>query len=427
VLILLALGCATLFGVSGAAASPRYAAATIHKISACGYVASKAGTYSLTKSIKDSGDGSCITLDASNVTLNLNSHTITGSGSDACIDVEGGSSSAYSNEVIVGGTQAKPTRRNKHPKPPKPATLTNCERGVNVNSTIGTKASYLTIVAPADFGVFANTAHRMTLSNIDVPLKANDASGFYLEHGAKNVVTHSTVGNNGAEDSFYALLETGDTFSYDTARITRGNADSDGVGFHEYECSRDTYSHDTVSGQRNGFDFDESGFGTVTATYNSAKGPHDIANSTGFLANEAYVATGQPSSLHSVFSHNSATGFQDDFYDTTPDRPSAVAETWTDNTAGKYTEYGFYIYFPIKFTVTGNIADANPTGKKYAGGTTDGFYFDNTSATQRFAKFAKNEAYDSAYGYYSNGDVLHGQGNIAKRNKHNFHDVANTR
>ena len=150
----------------------------------------------LTKPVTDSGNGPCITLDGNNITLNLDSHTIVGTGTDTCILVEGGSSTAHRNEAIVGGTTARP------------ATLTNCDRGVNVNLTSGTTAKYLNIFAPVSFGVFANAARGMVLSTITVPLQKNDASGFYFEHGANNVVTHATVGNNGAEDSFYAFAET---------------------------------------------------------------------------------------------------------------------------------------------------------------------------------------------------------------------------
>ena len=162
----------------------------------------------------------------------------------------------------------------------------------------------------------------------------------------------------------------------------------------------------------------------MTATYDTAKAPSDADSSYGFYVDGAFRKSAK-SPVDTLISHNTATGFQDTFYDTTPDRADEVAEKWIDNTADNYLEYGFYIYYPTKYVVTGNVADANTSGKKYTGGTTDGFYFDDAYATKLFSSFAKNQAYDSEYGYYSNGDTVHGTGNIAKRNQHKFYNVAN--
>jgi hypothetical protein len=402
-------------GVSTAAAAPRHAAAEVHKIWTCGYVATKPGTYRLAKSIPDSGDGPCITLNGKGIRLTLNSHTITGTGTDTCISVKGEASSRHADDVIVGGTKAKPAK------------LTGCARGLDIALTARTRARDLKIVGPTSFGVFASEARHMILSRITVVLHADDAAGgFHLEHGANNLVAFSTVYNNGAYDSFLAEAETVDTFAYDLATVTSPGAGAGGVGFHEYECSRDIYFRNTSVGELDGFNFDESGFGTVAATYNTAKGPSDAESSNGFYVNEAYTASDPASTFRTLISHNTATGFQDDFYDTTTDAASAIPERWLDNTARKYAEYGFYIYYPTKYTLTGNVADANPSGKKYAGGTTYGFYFDQASAGQPFANFSKNAAYDSEWGYYSNGYAVHGKDNVAKRNQNASHDVTLT-
>lgn len=407
-LTLLAIG----FGVSNAAAAPKHAAATVHKIWKCGYVATKPGVYSLARSVTDSGDGPCITLNGNKITLFLEAHTITGTGTDTCLDVEGDGSKRNTDELIVGGTAKRP------------ANLTGCKRGLNVNFTARTHVRYLKIAASTSFAVFTSDARNMVLKDVNVRLAADAvAGGIHLEHGKNNLVTQSTVVNNSAYDAFFAEAETDDSFTYDVAKATAKDADVDGDGFHEYECARDTYFHDMSLEQFDGFDLDESGSGAVYATYNTATGPSDTESSYGIFVGEAYDIANPASTFRTLVANNRMSGFQDDFYDTTADRPSVVPERWIDNTADNYVEYGFYIYYPMKYTLTGNVADGNTSGKKYAGGSTDGFYFEQASADQPFAAFSKNAAYDSEYGYYSNGDVVSGKNNVSKRNKYRPYDV----
>ncbi len=413
-LTLLAVACAAGIGASTAAAASQHAA-VVHKISACGYVATAPGTYELTKSITDVGSGNCITLNGNNITLYLNAHTITGTGNDTCVFVEGAGTAESVNETIIGGTKAKPETS---------ATLTNCGTGMVVYHTSGTKASNLKIVAPTSIGVVEEIAGGMTLSSISVPLPpaSTTADGFELVAGADNVVTKSTVDSNSSGSGFLAVTEIGDSFTYDTVKNTYNGAGSAGTGFVDAGSSRDTWSHDTSSGQLSGFVLVENGSGPVTATYDTATGPSTNAGSYGFKVIAAYQATDSASRFHTLISHNKSTGFQYGFFDHT-DTSGPVAEKWTNNTADNYSEYGFYIDYPTDYTMTGNVADANTAEMTYAGGSTCGFCLTHALATFPVATFANNQAYDSEYGFNSAGAFVGGKGNIAKRNKYNANNV----
>jgi hypothetical protein len=424
-LTLLAVACAGPLGASKAAAASQHASATVHKISACGYTATAAGTYELTKNLTDAGSGECITLNGSKITLYLDSHTITGTGTDTCIAVVGGASAEYVNDTIVGGTKPKPPKKGtkaKPAKPAKPATLTNCDTGLAIVRTSGTMASNLKIVAPTGTGVASTTAGGMTLSQINVPMQSQTGSvGFAIVDGADNVVTKSTVDTNGTNEAFAAVGEVGDSFTHDSVTNTYSNGSS-GTGFVDVTSSRNTYSHDSSKGQFSGFVFVESGDGPVTATYNSATGQSANANSYGFEVVQAYQQNDYASPFHTLISHNKATGFQYGFFDHS-NTLYAVAEKWTNNTADNYSEYGFWIDYPTDYTMMGNIADANTAGKTYAGGSTCGVCLVHPSPVYPFAAFAHNQAYDSEYGFDSGGAFVGGKGNVAKRNKYNANNV----
>jgi parallel beta helix pectate lyase-like protein len=411
-LTLLAVACAGVLGTSKATAASRHAT-RIHKISACGYITHKAGTYELTKNVTNAGSGPCITLQSDHTTLYLDGHTITGTGTYNCIDVENAGTSLGVNETVIGGTQAKPT---------KTATLQNCKIGLYVYWTSGTMVSHLNIASPTSYGVYAEYAGGMTLSNINVALHANTAYGMYLEYGADNTVTKSTVDNNSSDASFYVNEETGDTFSWDTAKDTYSKAGNAGTGFYDYESARNTFTHDTSNGHFYGFYLYEDAAGPVTATYNKASGPK-TAGSYGFYVYEAFSEDDSGSPFHTVVSHNKVNGFYYGFYDYS-DSSYSVAEKWTNNVADNYTGYGFYIYYPTDYIFTGNIADGNTKTEKYDGSsTTYGIYIYDGYSYYPFGKFANNEAYDSEYGMYSDEYMVGGKGNIAKRNKYNSYAV----
>lgn len=420
-LTMLAVACAAGLGASKATAASQI----VHKITACGYTATQAGTYELTQSVTDSGSGPCITVNGSNITLYLDSHTITGTATDTCILVQGGGPGMIVKDTIVGGKMITPGMKKKaKKKASKPATLTNCQAGLVVVNTSTTMVSNLIIVAPTSVGVVAEVTAGATFSHINVPLHAaNSSPGFILEGGADNVVMNSTVNYDGTSDAFLVEEETGDTFMRDTVNDPYHSTGSTGTGFFDAQSSRNTYSHCTSSGQQNGFSLSPVGYGPVTATYNTATGSSANSGSFGFSITGAFQSADTGATLHTLISHNKSTGFETGFQDQSGPGPGAVAETWTNNTANNYSAIGFLINFPTDYTMTGNIADANTSGKTYGGGTSYGFAFVDASPHNPFAHFSNNQAYDSEYGFYSDALVVGGKGNIAKRNKYNTHYV----
>jgi hypothetical protein len=414
-LTLLAIACAAAVGASSAAAASQHAKATIHKISACGYTATASGTYELTQNVTDSGSGPCITLNGNKITLYLDAHTITGTGTDECILVEGGGTAESVNETVIGGTVKKPK---------KTATLTHCETGLLILRTSGGKASNLKIVAPTNAGVVEDLSGGTLLTNMCVYLGASStASGVILAAGSDNVVTKSMVDSNTSNEGFLASAETGSAFTYDTVKNTYNTGGSTGIGFLDAAGSQNTFSHDSSTGQFTGFLFAESGTGPVTATYDSATGPSANPASYGFEVIGAYRGTNSASPFHTLISHDKSNGFQYGFFDTTSAGGVPLAETWTNNTADNYSEYGFYIDYPTDFTMSGNVADANTSGKTYKGGSTCGFCLAHVAPGSTFASFAKNQAYDNEYGFNASGLFVGGKGNVAKRNKYNAVNV----
>jgi hypothetical protein len=410
-LALLAVACTAGFGASKAAAASLHTSAKVHKITACGYTATAPGTYELTKSLTDAGSGTCILLAGNSITLYLDSHTITGTGTDTCVGVEASGTSLITKDTVIGGTKAKPS---------KSATLSACRYGLYVDWTAGTMASYLNIPSPTSEGVFAEYAGGMMLSNINIPVHSASSYGMYLEYGADNVVTKSKVTCGNSCDGFLAYYEVGDTFSHNTAANTNGG--NSGTGFYDEDSSGNTWTHNASKGSYYGFYLYADTYGPVTATYNTASGP-GTSGSYGFYVYYAFQEADYGSTHHTLISHNKTNGFYYGYYDYSDDAYS-VAEKWTNNTADNYTGYGFYIYYPTDYTFTGNIADAHTASKKYDGtSSTYGFYLYEPYSYYPFAKFASNQAYDSEYGFYSDEYMVGGKGNIAKRNKYNSYDV----
>jgi hypothetical protein len=416
--MLLVAACAAGLGASKAAAASQHATTKVTKISACGFVAHKAGIYELTQSVTDSGS-ECITVAAGNVTLYLDSHTITGSGTDTCIVAAGGVGGTIVKDTVIGGKMPKPKAK---PKASKPATLTHCETGLVFAVTSGATASNLNIVAPASSGsgVVVTESEGANLSHINVPMHTgNSAIGLVLAGGADNVVMNSTVNYDGSHQAFLVEGETGDTFTHDTVNDPYSSG-SAGVGFSDVQSSRDTYSHCSSSGQLDGFNVSSEGDGPVTLTYDKATGSAANASSVGFEITGALQYADSSSPFHTLVSHNKTNGFAIGFEDNNGGIPATPAsEKWIDNTADNYSGAGFEITYPTDYTMTGNIADANTSGKKYTGGTTFGFLLTNVSPAFPFASFANNQAYDSEVGFLSPSAGVGGKGNIAKRNKVN--------
>ncbi len=420
-LALLALACATAFGAADASAAHK---AKVHKISACGAVLTKAGTYELTKSVTDSGNGPCITLSGDNITLYLDSHTITGTGSDVCFMVQGGGTAFNVNETIDGGSMPKPTAKTpKKAKPVKPAKLTGCGLGLEVIRTSRTTVGNLNMVSPVNAGVVAILAAGMNLSHITAAMgTAINAPGFVLQAGGGNVVSDSTVDYDGNQSAFAVGQETNDTFMSDTVKDTYNGNGNAGTGFNDLSSARDTFSHCTSTGQANGFILAPQGAGPVTVTHDSATGSAANGGSFGFSIVGAFEASDSASPFHTLVSHSTAHGFGTGFNDQSAPA-TALAEKWIGNAAYDYSAFGFKIGAASDYTMTGNIADGNTAAKKYVSGSSIGFLLATASSSLPLAQFSNNQAYDSQYGFLAAGTVVSGTGNIAKRNQYNSLNV----
>ena len=233
-------------------------------------------------------------------------------------------------------------------------------------------------------------------------------------------MANSTVNYDGSHEAFLVEQETGDTFTHDVVNDPYNSGGSAGTAFIDSQSARNTYSHCTSLGQFNGFNLAPTEYGPVTVTYNTAKGSSANPSSAGFKITGAFQYADSSSPFHTLVSYDQTTGFVVGFQDDNGGMPGTpLAEKWTNNTAYNYSSVGFLINTPADYVMTGNITDANTSGKKYTGGSTYGFALVDVSAAYPFASFANNQAYDSEYGFYSTAAGVGGKGNIAKRNKYN--------
>jgi hypothetical protein len=388
-------------------------ASAVHSITSCGYVASSPGTYNVMNNLYDSGSGDCITVEANHVTLNLNSHTITGTGTDTCIYVED-TSNGYDSvgDSVIGGAKGSPR-----------ATLRHCEYGLYVYLTSGTTASRINIDNPS-YGVYEDYAAGSNLSQITVYAPSGVNYGFYLYAGSGNTVSQSVVNSDltSSEYGFYNEYEYGDHFTSDTATANTPAGDS-GSGFVEYYSNRNTYSGDKALGQLYGFYVYGDTYGTVTLTNNTA---NDLTSDEyGFYVYLAELYSDYNDPVHTVVAGNTTNGYYYGFYDES-DAAYSTRETYSNNTADDYSGYGFYFEYPVDYTITGNTADANTTSTstpRWVSGTY-GFYFSDTAYSYYAPEtFSDNKSYDNEYGFYSDSYAISGTNNIAKRDRYASYDV----
>jgi parallel beta-helix repeat protein len=388
-------------------------AAAVHTITSCGYVASSPGTYSVTTNLTDSGSGPCIEITANNVTVNLNSHTITGTGTDTCIEMYYNTRTNYetSGDSVIGGAKGSPR-----------ANLQGCGYGLYVYFTSGATASRINIHRPTSYGIEEEYAAGANLSQITVYAPSGSAYGFYGYGGAGNTLSHVSVDMNNSEYGFYTEYEYADTFAGDVVFDSYSSTGDAGTGFYDLYSNRNTYSGDKALGQEYGFYFYEDSYGTVTAKGNTAY--DKSSNEYGFYVYYAELRYDYSPPNHTVISGNTTTGYDYGFYDESDDAYS-TQETYDSNTADNYSEYGFYFYYPTDYTITNNTADANPMGTtkpRWVSGTY-GFYFYEGYSYYAPITLSGNKSYDNEWGYYSDGYALSGTNNIAKRDKYRSYDV----
>jgi hypothetical protein len=380
----------------------RLAAAT--SISACGQELTAAGTYNVTANLTDSGSGACIWIAANGVTLNLNGHTIQGTGTDTCIGVEDQSASSFAsgpsrsvkNDVINGGA----------------GHLNGCDYGLYTYYSTRTSASDLTIAPNSGTetaGVYEYYSVSNVYQNITVKDGSNDVDGFKLEYGSGNHVLGSTVTSTGGPDFFYVYYETNDQIRQDTAKDPSGTGNGD--GFEDYYSNRNGYALDKALGQDYGFYFYEDTYGTVTAVYNTSSHPGDTSG-YGFYTYYAYDDNNYGSQNHSMISGNKVTGNEYGFYD-----EYNIAAFYHDNSTSGNADYGYYFYYPADYEITGNTS--NGTSGAY------GFYFEEAYSYYPIRSLSGNLAENEDYGYYAGTDSygISGSNNQAKNDTYDSYGV----
>jgi hypothetical protein len=388
-------------------------AGAVHTITSCGYVAKTPGTYNVTRNLYDTGSGDCILVEADNVTLNLNSHTITGTGSDTCVYVSD-TTTGYDSvgDSVVGGQAGSPR-----------ATFRHCYYGLYLYYTSGATASRINIANPT-YGVYGEYAIAANVSQINVTATDGVSEGFYFEYGGGNTVSQSAVTGYlyWDEVGFETYYEYTDHFVNDT---TSGNAPAgdEGYGFYDEYSNRDVFSGDKSIDHLYGFYLYEDGYGTVSAKNSSAS---DLASDEyGFYIYYPDLDYDYNGPNHPTFIGNTTNGFDYGYYDY-QDTSDNVREIWKNNTADNYSGYGFYFEYPTDYTITGNTADANTTSTatpRWVSGTY-GLYLSSGYSYYAPLAFSGNKVYDNEYGFYSDGYAITGTNNIAKRNKYASYDVA---
>ena len=137
-------------------------------ISACGSVTAP-GTYTVTTDITAQPDTNCITISASGVAIDLQGHTISGSGFSSGIFGRGGQNIIIANGTITG-----------------------------FNQNINLEADYVSIsnivVANAGFSGITNNAGNVTVVT-DTQANGNGLFGMYF-YGNNNTISRTTADNN---------------------------------------------------------------------------------------------------------------------------------------------------------------------------------------------------------------------------------------
>jgi parallel beta-helix repeat protein len=319
-----------------------------------------------------------LTLGKAGITLNLNGFTIKGyNGSDSY-------SAVYSskNNVTV-----------------KNGTITGSFYGVYTVGGNGITVKKLTVTGdPADStseGIYLYAGIGHTVAN-------NTADGYYygidVEYSANDWITGNTVTN-----STYGVYIYEDSFDH----VSGNKSTADYAGFYDDYSGGQTYSNNIADGDSNaalyGFYLDCNSSGWLTATGNTAKYNNDY----GFYIYECYDESNMNSGQTTLISGNKALDNGDDaygFYDY-----YSIYATWSGNVAKRNASVGFYLDYPGHDVFKVNTANNNGD---------DGIYAtDNYGPAFAFKTFANNTANNNSdYGLDAESAIPNGTGNVAHNN-----------
>jgi hypothetical protein len=374
-----------------------------HTISSCPGEITAAGTYNVTANLTDAGSY-CIWIAGDDVTVNLNGHTITGTGSDDCIAVEDQSATSPASDNPTRSIMDDTINGAK-------GRLTDCGNALYSDYSSRTVASNLTIATPDSDGVVEDYSTDNTYSNVNVADGSSSTKGYYMYGGSANHITGSAVASTGSPDSFYLEYEYDDLLLRDIAKYPNGPGGS-GDGFVDYYSNRNAYVDDKAYGQLIGFYLYNDDYGTVAVANDLSSNPGENATgSYGFYDYYGYDDANYGRQNHSVYTYNTAIGGQEGFYD-----EYNIAETFTHNQALGASTYGFFFYYPADYIVSDNTSNGTYNKTAY-GASTYGFYIYEGYSYYSPERFTNNTSENNYYGFYSvlaqDGFAIHGTGNKA--------------
>lgn len=197
-----AIGLAGALGVLGAFVPTASAATTV----TCGSMISTAGTYALAANCTGGG----ITITASDVTLNLNGHTMTGTSTDFDVSIGvlvDGRAQSLSGVSIAG-----------------PGKIAGYSSGVALigdddSGVSASRVSGLTAANNRNYGIQTSAVSGITVSGNTVK---RNTEGIYISYGSGDTVIGNTANNNQYDGIVIGGLSTGETVRGNT---TNGNYD----------------------------------------------------------------------------------------------------------------------------------------------------------------------------------------------------------
>ncbi len=193
--VLLALTSST--GVPATTSTTSVQQATVSQISGCTAI-SKPGSYYLAGNINHTQvSGACITIAASDVTLNGRGHSITGSGPFS--DVQ-----PYSYGILLQGVSNVSVSN---------VTVSRFSYDVFMNSTNSSALSYSNFTNSTLSGLYMRASYNNSIADTGVHVSQSKQGGIYVASGGGNSFSHDTVSGN----AYYGLVldASGNGFSND--------------------------------------------------------------------------------------------------------------------------------------------------------------------------------------------------------------------
>jgi Right handed beta helix region len=340
----------------------------------------------------DNSDAALLDVTGSNVTLNLNGHSIVG----------GPGNNLYAIEDGAGGA----TIENGH--------ITGTSTGIYLNAVTGSTVGNVSFaLSTGSTAVDAEHGSGNTLTKLS-GTDLNQLASLVDESGD----TVSSSVSHGAVTPFHDHEGTNDTFSGDQSYSAVG-----GDFLCEF-CSGDTFSHDDANSYQLGI----SAFRDTSATGEDTYDSNTVALSGG---DGFDLSTGEPSIVENnvvLGAHYGISGFE--VYSS---GPPVVGSTITGNVISGTTSQGILLTEPVSATISGNtVTGAGLTGIDVEGPGVDAVTFTGNIAKNNGGSgilflsggglsaqpaFANNTATgNGSNGIVVSSDLVAGTGNVGRSN-----------